>query len=487
MINPITRIDGYKLDHRRQYPTGTTNVYSNLTARSSRLPVDYMFTLGLQAYLQRVLIDSMETGFFRKDKDTVLKQYKRRVDGYLGPNQIGTQHIADLHDLGYIPLRFYALPEGTKVPLRVPCLTLENTLPEFFWVTNYIESDLSNGVWLPSNSATIASIYKKMLVEYAKKTVGDASFVPWQGHDFSYRGMGGFDAAMTSGMGHLLFFTGTDTIPAMDFIEDYYGVPENYLLAGSVAATEHSVMCAGGDKGEMETYIRLLELYPEGFLSVVSDTWDYWNVLTVILPALKAQIMARNGKLVIRPDSGDPVKIICGDPDAPEGSSARKGTIQLLWEIFGGTTSNEGYKVLDSHIGAIYGDSITTERAREISERLMAAGFATINIVYGIGSFTYQFNTRDTLNTAMKATSAVVGGICRDLYKAPKTDSGMKTSARGRLAVILVNNKLTLIEQATPEQEAASLLLPTWENGKFLRRETYDVIRTRADFELWNR
>ena len=201
--------------------------------------------------------------------------------------------------------------------------------------------------------------------------------------------MSGPEAASLSGAGHLLYFTGTDTVPAIDLIEDYYGVPEGYLIGGSVAATEHSVMCAGGEMGELETFSRLLDLYPSGIVSVVSDTWDLWQVLTVILPQLKDRIMARNGKLVIRPDSGNPADILCGDPDAPAGSPASKGVVQLLWDIFGGTETSTGHRLLDTHIGSIYGDAITRERAHEITYRLAKNGFASANVVFGIGSYTY--------------------------------------------------------------------------------------------------
>jgi nicotinamide phosphoribosyltransferase len=257
-------------------------------------------------------------------------------------------------------------------------------------------------------------------------------------------------------------------------------VPENYLLGGSVAATEHSVMCAGGEESELDTFNRLLDLYPSGIFSVVSDTWDLWKVLTNILPALKAKIMARDGKMVIRPDSGDPVKIICGDPDAPAGSPASKGVVRLLWEVFGGTLTTTGHKMLDSHIGCIYGDGITYERATEIMQRLESNGFASGNIVLGIGSFNYQYVTRDTFGFAMKATHVTINGQGLSIFKKPVTDDGIKNSARGRIAVIKKDGVLTLVDNATPEQEEASLLKTVWEDGSFYSPESFDVIRNRA-------
>lgn len=480
-MNPITLIDGYKCDHRRQYPKGTTRVYSNWTPRTSRIVgQDEVVLFGLQYFLQRYLREEFAK-FFSADEDAVADRYQKRINGYLGPNSIGVEHIRALHSLGYLPLEFRALPEGTRVPLRVPMLTVENTHPDFAWLPNYFETLMSNVLWLPCTSATTALGMRKLLDAAAIKTGSPAGFVDWQGHDFSFRGMSGPEAAQLSGAGHLLYFTGTDTIPAIDLIEDYYGVPDGYLVGGSVAATKHSVMCAGGETCEMDTFGRLLDLYPGGIVSVVSDTWDLWHVLTEILPSLKARIMGRDGKLVIRPDSGDPVDIICGCRSAPAGSPAHKGVIRLLWETFGGMTTETGHKLLDSHIGCIYGDSITRERAAAICSRLDEAGFASANMVFGIGSYTYQYVTRDTFGFAMKATWVEIDGNGHDIFKTPITDNGVKNSARGRLAVARDSaGKLALIERATPAQEAASLLRPVWRDGKFVVTETFDVIRERA-------
>jgi nicotinamide phosphoribosyltransferase len=481
MRNPELAIDGYKLSHRQQYPDHTTRVYSNWTPRMSRLDnVDAVTFFGLQYFLKRYLGEEWEN-FFAMPESLVINRYQRRVDGYLGPNNIGTAHIAGLHALGYLPLEFRAVPEGTRVPLRVPMLTVENTHDDFFWLVNYFETIMSNILWMPCTSATIARQYRKIFDHAARITGGPAEFVDWQGHDFSFRGLPGLEAAQLSGAAHLLYFTGTDTIPAIELIEDYYGpLADDYLIGGSVTATEHSVMCAGGELTETETFARLMNLYPGGIVSVVSDTWDLWNVLTNILPGLRDQIMTRDGKLVIRPDSGDPVKIVCGDWDAPQGSPARKGVIELLWEQFGGTETEEGYKLLDPHVGCIYGDSITMERAAHICAGLMAKGFSPSNMVFGIGSFTYQYNTRDTFGFAMKATWVEVDGQGIDIFKQPITDDGMKNSAKGRLAVLEQDGVLTLINQATPAQEAASVLRPVWRDGKFIEIDTFDQIRARA-------
>lgn len=489
-MNFITLCDGYKLDHRRQYPKGTEYIYSNLTARGSRVPgVDKVVFFGLQYFLQRYLQEEAADSFFDVPRGIVLRDYERLLRGYLGPvaaSAVGVHHVAELHDYGKIPLRFRALPEGTRAPLRLPMMTWENTRPEFYWVTNYIETLLSNSMWLPCTSATTAHRYRQLLDSHARET-GDPAFVDWQAHDFSFRGLAFPEAAAMSALGHLLSFRGTDTVPALELAQGYYDTDD--WVGGSVAATEHAVMCAGEKGCEEETFRRLLDLYPSGTVSVVSDTWDLWNVHTEILPKLKERIMGREGKLVIRPDSGDPVQILCGDkpgmirdasmPSAKE-SARRRGVIETLWHYFGGTTNAKGYKVLDPHVGAIYGDSITVERAQEICERLEAKGFASTNVVLGVGSYTYQYVTRDTYGFAVKATWARVNGQERLLFKDPVTDSGLKKSARGRVVVVQWSGQLEMIDSLTRERALeyrGDLLEPVWEEGRFLRRQTFEHVR----------
>lgn len=472
--NPLFCTDGYKLDHRRQYPKRTTFVYSNFTPRGSRFPdVQKVCFFGMQAALTK--LTEFFDDWFQRDEDEVCREYEEFTLSYLGPNDIGSDHIRALHKLGYLPLDIRAIPEGTMVPMRVPVFTIENTEPEFFWLVNYLETYLSAEIWHPTTSATLASRLHGLLKDWAVKT-GDPEFVAWQGHDFSFRGQTCIEAAAASGAAHMIFFTGSDTLISIPWIKKFY--PTDSFIAGSVAATEHSVMCAGGQMGEGETFDHILNLYKAGIVSVVSDTWDLFGVLLNILPPRKAQIMARDGKLVIRPDSGDPVKIICGDPNAGAGTPEFRGVAEILWDTFGGTINEKGYKVLDPHIGMIYGDSINYERAAAICEGLAAKGFATTNIVLGVGSFTYQYVTRDTFGFAMKATWVEVDGQGRDLVKTPKTDDGLKNSAKGRLAVLDdFNGNLFLVEQASYLQEEASLLAPVFRDGKFLSSQTFDDVR----------
>lgn len=515
-VAPLFQTDAYKLGHILQYLVSgnVSRVYSNFTNRKSRIDgVDHVVHFGLQAFLQRYAIDAFEP-FFAADEDLVASLYEQRVTSILGPNTIGSDHIRALHRKGYLPLEFRAVPEGTPVPIGVPSFTIENTDPEFFWLTNYIETVVSAEVWQASTSATIAREFRKIFVRDAIATGSDVAAVDWQGHDFSYRGMSSSETAAMSGAGHLLSFTGTDSLVSLEWIDNYYG---GAYIAGSVPATEHSVMSTGIAKiGEQELFSRLLDLYPTGIFSAVSDTFDLWKVLTVYLPNLKEKVLARDGKIVIRPDSGNPTDILTGslrytDEDfyyaavKPSGmfygvdedgvthpvppypvdgfkvdkrTPAEKGVVELLWETFGGTVNEKGFKVLNPHVGVIYGDSITRDRASEINARLAEKGFASINWVAGIGSFTYQYNTRDTFSSAMKATYAIVDGEPVNLFKNPITDNGMKKSATGRLAVHKrANGELYLIQNATAEQEAVSELQPVWRDGKFLRKQEFSNVR----------
>lgn len=480
-MNPLLLTDGYKIDHRRQYPEGTTLVYSNWTPRKSRMEgVDEVVLFGLQYFIKKYILEDFETHFFKQPKEKVVKEYSRRINNYLGENQVGTQHIEDLHDLGYIPMVIKSLPEGASVPVRIPMFTMYNTKPEFFWLTNYFETLVSAVVWMPCTSATIALQYRKVLDKFAAETSSVPEFVDWQGHDFSMRGMAGIEAGLISSCGHLLSFTGTDTVPAIDLLERYYNADsDKELIGGSVAATEHSVMCMGTIEDELGTFRRLIcEVYPKGIVSIVSDTWDLWKVLTEYLPQLKNEVINREGKVVIRPDSGDPVLIICGNPEGKT-EQERKGVVELLWDTFGGTVNEKGYKELIPQIGAIYGDSITVDRATRICQGLKDKGFASTNVVLGIGSYTYQYNTRDTFGFAMKATYGEVNGVGREIFKDPITDDGTKKSAKGLMKVIEEDGTYMLQDQVSWEEERQGAFKEVFRDGKLLIDQSLSEIRQR--------
>lgn len=484
-MNGLLLTDGYKTGHHQQYPKGTEEVYSNWTPRSNKYApkgCDKVLSFG-QQYVFKWLHDYFEDNFFSKPKAQVCNELKEELSLYLGTDYDVT-HYEELHDLQYLPIKVKSLPEGLEVPIRVPMVTVVNTDKKFYWITNFLETILSTMLWQPMTSASIALRYKRIFKNWILKTdKNNLAFIDFQGHDFSMRGMGGLQSAISSGMGHASVFLGSDTLPIISSLRNYYKA-EGFVV-GSVNATEHSVMCAGTKDDEIGTFKTLMNTYPTGILSVVSDTWDLWKVLTDYLPILKDDVLARDGKLVIRPDSGDPVDIICGEASELGGKLPKdKGLVELLWDIFGGTINDQGFKVLDSHIGAIYGDSITTERAENICQRLSNKGFATSNVVLGIGSFTYQFNTRDTFGFAMKATSVVVNGKRREIFKDPITDDGVKKSAKGLIKVDLVDGEYVLVDQVTTEEENKGELQVIYKNGQFLNPITLQEIRDRVNKTL---
>lgn len=497
-MNSILLTDGYKLDHRRQYPKGTEFVYSNWTPRSNAyLPeADGAIVFGIQYMLQNIFVEQFNENFFKVEKGKAVESFKRRIDTFLGPNEVGTEHIEALHDLGYLPVHVKALEEGTICPIGVPMLTIINTLPEFFWVTNFLETIMSCELWMPMTSATVARIYKRELLRHARKTgFSDINFLC---HDFSMRGMAGLEASILSGMGHLTCFNGSETIPAIEALEKYYDAnAEKEVVAGTIPATEHSVMCAGGCEDEYGTFKRLAtELYRNGYVSIVSDTWDFWKVVIDYLPRLHKDIMARNGRVVIRPDSGDPVKIIAGytadeirdyydgyglEPFEILPDYVVKGAYECLLDEFGYTTTETGYKMLDDHIGMIYGDSITPERQKEIYRRLEAKNICASNLVLGVGSYTYQYKTRDSLGFAMKATWCQINGEGKEIFKHPKTDDGTKNSLKGLIKVMECEDGIAAFDQVSKEEEQEGLLQTVFKDGVLYNRTTLRDIRERLE------
>jgi nicotinamide phosphoribosyltransferase len=478
-MNPVFLIDFYKVGHVSQYPTDTTQVWSNFTARSSRVPDQkHVVFFGLQYFIKAILQEEWQSEFFDRPWGEIEAEYTEVIRATLGVEQPKIDHIEALHKLGYLPIEIYALPEGTNVPLRVPCLVITNTHPDFFWLPNYLETILSAILWKPMTSATTAQAYRKLFVKWAKEAgETDFGFVDWQGHDFSFRGMSGREDACLSGMGHLLSFSGTDSLPAILMAYKYYGAP--YTCGGSVPATEHSVMCAGEKENELETFRHLIEdVYPTGIVSIVSDTWDLWRVLTEYVPALREKILARDGKVVIRPDSGDPVKIICGDDPYginADASPKNLGTLRLLAKVMG-TTGN-----MINKMGAIYGDSITLERADQILGRIVKEmNLSPYNMVFGIGSYTYEYVTRDTFGFAMKATAVRRGGKIVDIFKKPVTDNGEKTSLKGIPAVYDFGNGPFVEDGKTPEDLDNCAFRKVYSNGNLLVEDKFDLISARV-------
>ena len=537
-LNPLLNADSYKFNHINMYPSGITEVYSNFTPRSVthlNVPEKYknneIVWFGGQAVV-RDMVDVWNDNFFEigrgpigrisnpAELDSFIADFSRIIAPFAG-SDYKVDHLYALHKLGYLPLEIKTLPEGSHVPVGVPVVTVRNTMPEFFWLTNFIESYLSAELWKMSTSATIAKYYRDIGNFWYEKTGASVPFMDFAFHDFSYRGMSGSMDAIKSGAGHLTSFKGTDCVPTIPYLEYHYSGKDTFIGA-SVPATEHSIQTAF-EENDLEYFKSMIRAYPTGIVSIVADGYDYWSVLTNVLPQLKSDIMNRQpdamgfAKVVIRPDSGDPIRIIAGytnnevvfangnywlksdiiSNDFGDGECIRngakslteeevKGSIEVLWDLFGGVNNEKGYRTLDQHIGLIYGDSITLNRAEEILSRLEAKGFSADNVVFGIGSYTYQYNTRDTLGFAMKATNIYRNGIDVPLFKDPKTDNGTKKSAKGLLQVQKVSStttepgKFVLFNNVNRMAEEAGQLTILFKDGRFHKHETLDEIRNRV-------
>lgn len=492
-INPLFATDFYKVDHRRQYPEGTTEIYSNFTPRyvlpCKNLLDDFdgqVVMFGLQYFIKEYLLNTWSLGFFSKEKSTVINEYQQMISNALNLDDFNCSHLEALHDLGYLPIRIKAINEGFRVPIGVPLLTIVNTHPDFFWLTNYLETAISSTLWKPITVATIAFEFKRLLTHFAKLTGVPDSFVQFQAHDFSFRGMSGIEDAMICGAAHLTSFMGTDCIGAIDLLGKYYSGDACQIIGSSVPATEHSVMTCTGEEGEFDTIRRLItQVYPDGIVSIVCDSYDFWRTLTVYLPSLYKEINERQGKVVIRPDSGNPFDIICGDMCAQAGTPAFIGALQVLWDTFGGRINDAGYKELNPKVGLIYGDAITVDVAHKILTWMYEHKFASSNIVFGVGSFSYQYLTRDTFGFAMKATSAVINDERVDIFKNPKTGS-KKKSAKGLLYVgcdaETVRFKLT--DEVDSFQETLGALETVFEDGCIIQQTNLKKIRNTLAIEL---
>lgn len=471
MKNILLSTDVYKMGHMEQYAPGCTKVYSYLTARSDKQFSETVF-FGLQYYLKRYLTQPITPAM---GEEFLL--YRKMI---LGSNSAEVElKIRALCALGYLPVEIKAVDEGTVLPVRNVLMTITNTHPDFYWVVGFIESLLLK-LWYTISVATCSREYRKYVEQYFEATVDDGnSFLKdFAVHDFGYRGDASEEGAAISGVAHLVSFLGSDTVPALPCAIEYYNGDTNELIITSVPASEHSVMCSFGKDDELSAFRHMLDLYPAGIVSIVSDTFDVYRVLTEFAATLKDQILAREGKVVFRPDSGRPELIICGDPDAPVGSNEWKGAIRLLDEMFGSTVNSKGFKVLNPKVGLIYGDGMYLERYTRTLERLKQMGYASSNLVIGVGGI-LRNHTRDTLGFAIKATYVEVNGMPREIEKDPVTDR-KKKSLKGLLSLVKRNGAFLTLDQCTPEQEEASLLKPVFRDGRLLRETGLKEIRERV-------
>lgn len=474
MSNPLLtliRTDVYKLSHALQYCPGTSKVYSYLIARSNKTFQDTAF-FGLQYYLREYLMKPIT-------KDHVAEFIRVHTKVIGPPSQELVSKMYALAELGYWPIKIKAVPEGTVVPVKNALMTMTNTHPDFAWCVGFIES-LVLKVWYTTSVATTSLQYKRVISRFWSETVSE-SYMPFMDyfvHDFGYRGDTSEEGAAISGVGHLLSFKGSDTLVALPCAEDYYGATDADAIMSSVPASEHSVMCSYGRDNELAAFERMLELYPEGIVSIVSDTFNIYTVLTDFMPRLKAKILARNGKCVLRPDSGNPEYIICGDPSAPEGSPEWKGAIRLLDEVFGHTVNDKGYKVINERVGLIYGDGMYLERYERTLQRLKELGYAASNLCIGVGGI-LRNHSRDTGGFALKATYVIVNGEDREIEKDPITDPG-KRSHKGLIRLDCENGEWKTVDQVSSEEEERGMLQTVFIDGTLYAPTTLREMRARV-------
>lgn len=579
LINPVLKTDSYKLSHKAMTPQGTTKIYSYFSARFNKYlkrvaPCEdnKAVLFGVQAFLINLKND-WDQGFFNRPKDQVMFEVQDVLDSYINMTSKDLQHFSDLYDLGYLPIEIKSLPEGSVVDLQTPLITVTNTHKDYAWLTNYLETVLSSEMWKPITVATLAREMAKVRDAAWNKTVVDHTFKQFALHDFSYRGHSGTASAAVCGAAFLLYSKGTDNVPGAVLARTLYNAKKD--IAASIPASEHSVCTLsinlyqdesnynpelsvlasklksnlevnnlGGEYkqavGELATlYNLLVNVYPTGLFSYVADSYDYWRVLEYILPLLKDIILKRDGKIVIRPDSNDPVEMVCGIQTrsiedftglplnllsdtllTSEGEYYKlvnfdqleedlqydsvtvkeavfrgylvhlpnytdtleyKGSIQVLDELFGSTVNQKGYKELNPHIGLIYGDGINYQRAYSIYDQLEKQGYAASNIALGIGSFyTASSTSRDSLGMAIKASYAVVNGVSIATSKDPKTDSSKK-SLKGLLKVDQVDGKYITSVDVTEDQEKEGLLTTVFLNGSLTNITSFEDILIRAN------
>ena len=488
--HPFLDIDAYKFVHLHQYPAGTEWLYLTWTPRKSKIEdLTHVVHYGLQGALMEIA-EEWHNGFFSRPFAEIEKEYietGKCLYATTNPdfaNNIDTTHLRKVHELGYLPLRFKAVPEGTFVPIGAATFTVENTVPHAYWLPGYFESNLSSRMWMPTLAATLANKKRRILKKYADLS-GDPERVFFQCCDFSMRGTSSPESAIRASGGHLTSFAAASTVGVRKYLMTCYDAPPDVTI--HTPSTEHSVITSYG-QDELATYTHLMTaVHPTGNFSIVADSYDFWGVIDNILPQLKDKIIARNGKTIIRPDSGDPTLILVGDPNSPV-ESVRKGLVQRMAEIFGTTTNDKGFKVLHPKVGVIYGDLITAPVITAVCEGLMKKGFATTNVNFGVGSKAYQANLRDTFGFAMKATCAKIDGEIRQIFKDPITDvERTKKSQRGMVALVEhPDGRREFIQELTPETEAEvknNLYQDVFVDGKFTNTQTFADIRERIKKE----
>jgi nicotinamide phosphoribosyltransferase len=459
-MNFLLRTDSYKFTHWKQYPPRTTRIYSYLESRGGMFSTTVFF--GLQYYLKAYLQGARFTLADIEEADEFCRQH------FGSPmfNREGWTHMYEKY-AGRLPVLIKAVPEGTVVQTHNVLVTIENTDPEFPWLPNYLETLLLK-VWYPTTVATLSREIKKIIKGFLERT-GDPSLLPFKLHDFGYRGVSSEETAGIGGAAHLLNFQGTDTVAGIVLLREYYGAKT--MPGFSIPASEHSTITAWGKQHEADAYRNMLSAYPNGLVACVSDSYDIYNACENLWgELLKPDVMHRQGTLVIRPDSGNPIQVLTR-------------VFEILGAKFGYETNAKGYRVLPECVRVIQGDGVNMFTIQNMLFHLAKfQGWSTDNIAFGMGGALLQQLNRDTQKFAFKCSAAEINGQWLPVYKDPVTDPG-KNSKHGKLLLSEVHpGEFHTTENVQGDsQYSAGRLQVVFENGELAEEQDLDSIRARAE------
>jgi len=456
-MNFLLRTDSYKFTHWKQYPPHTTGIYSYLESRGGMFPNTVFF--GLQYYLHTYIQGPRFTKADIEAADSFCRQHFGR-DLF---NRDGWLRLYEKHQ-GRLPVRIKAVPEGMVVPTLNVLATIENIDPEFPWLPNYLETLLLK-VWYPITVATLSREIKKIIKGFLERT-GDPSLLPFKLHDFGYRGVSSEETAAVGGAAHLLNFHGTDTVAGIVLLQEHY---QAQMPGFSVPASEHSTITAWGKEHEVDAYRNMLTAYPDGIVACVSDSYNIYNACEKLWgEILKPDIVKRNGTLVVRPDSGDPVTVLAK-------------VFDILGAKFGYETNQKGYRVLPPYIRVIQGDGVNMFTIQNMLYQLSKFhGWSADNIAFGMGGALLQQLNRDTQKFAFKCSAARIDEEWRPVFKDPVTDPG-KNSKHGRLALFQDDVGFRTLEEVSERGEPTDQLVTVFENGEITKEYDLNSIRARAE------
>lgn len=449
--NIILLTDSYKPTHYNAYSRDLQQVHSYLESRGGKFDSTVLF--GLQFVLKKYLVGQVVT---QEKIECASEVFKKHYGSDKIFNREGWEYILHKHG-GKLPLLIRAAPEGSLIPTHNVLMTIENTDTNVPWLTNYVESILLQSIWYGTTVATLSYNMKLLILKYLEET-GDPTLIDFKLHDFGFRGVSSTESGGLGGAAHLVNFLGTDTLPALKTIKDFYRTD---VCGFSIPASEHSTVCSWGRANEARAYENMLDQYPEGLVAVVSDSYDIYNACENIWgKQLREKVLSRKGTLVIRPDSGDPKVVL-------------PRVLTILKNAFGGSINSKGYYVLNPKVRVIWGDGINFESTGELLQSVKSAGFSTDNIALGMGGALLQQVNRDTQKFAIKCSSVTVDSIERPVFKDPVTDQGKKSKA-GKQMLYKADGEYYTAPEGSPGEPA---LVDIFWNGQLMEDYTFDDVK----------